>query len=158
KRNLNGLWAERYGGNFGLVEELMDSSRRNARWTRQLYALEAFVLAGLLGWFFQSSIIDMLNWAVFIQPYKSGHVRPYVLGRDAERAVKPGDSFQECKDCPEMIVIPSGEFWMGSPDGEGESSEHPRHKVKIDRPFAVGKFEVTWDDWKLCVWMRACND
>src|SRR5262249_9142721 len=97
KRNLNGLWAERYGGNFGLVEELMDSSRRNARWTRQLYALEAFVLAGLLGWFFQSSIIDMLNWAVFIQPYKSVHVRPYVLGRDAERALKPGDSFQECK-------------------------------------------------------------
>jgi formylglycine-generating enzyme required for sulfatase activity len=52
---------------------------------------------------------------------------------------------------------PPGEFWMGSPDGEGFDSEHPRHKVKIDKPFAVGKFEVTWDDWEACVAMRGCD-
>jgi formylglycine-generating enzyme required for sulfatase activity len=56
-----------------------------------------------------------------------------------------------------MVVIPPGEFWMGSPDGEGNDSEHPRHKVKIDKPFAVGKFEVTWDDWEACVRMRGCD-
>ena len=42
--------------------------------------------------------------------------------------------------------------------GEGNIvSEYPRHKVKIDKPFAVGKFEVTWDDWEACVDMRGCD-
>src|SRR4029077_16643461 len=56
------------------------------------------------------------------------------------------------KDCPEMVVIPPGEFWMGSADGEGDKdgSELPRHRIKIDEPIAVGKFEVTWDEWEAC--------
>ena len=37
-----------------------------------------------------------------------------------------------------MAVIPPGEFSMGSPDGEGYASEQLRHKVKMERPFAVG--------------------
>ena len=58
-----------------------------------------------------------------------------------------------------MVFIPPGEFWMGSRDGEGapDGSEYPRHKVKIDKPFAVGKFEVTWDEWEACVAMRGCD-
>jgi formylglycine-generating enzyme required for sulfatase activity len=56
-----------------------------------------------------------------------------------------------------MVVVPPGEFWMGSRDGEGFTSEYPRHKVRIDRPFAVGKFEMTWDDWEACVEMRGCD-
>jgi len=32
---------------------------------------------------------------------------------------------------------------MGSPDGEGDSDEHPQHKVRITRPFYLGKYEVT---------------
>ena len=30
-----------------------------------------------------------------------------------ERALKPGDSFKECRDCPEMIVVPAGHFTDG---------------------------------------------
>jgi formylglycine-generating enzyme required for sulfatase activity len=46
---------------------------------------------------------------------------------------------------------------MGAPDGEGNDNERPRHKVKIDRPFAVGKYEVSWNDWGACVAMRSCD-
>jgi formylglycine-generating enzyme required for sulfatase activity len=67
------------------------------------------------------------------------------LTADQERALKPGDSFSECSDCPEMVVVPSGSFMMGSPAGEAGRlvSEGPQRLVSIARPFAVGKFEVT---------------
>jgi formylglycine-generating enzyme required for sulfatase activity len=39
--------------------------------------------------------------------------------------------------------IPAGEFLMGSPEGEGDGDEHPRHRVEITRPFYLGVTEVT---------------
>ncbi len=46
---------------------------------------------------------------------------------------------------PEMIALPGGEFWMGSPDGEvdRDPDEGPRHRVRI-APFAIGKTEVAF--------------
>jgi formylglycine-generating enzyme required for sulfatase activity len=46
------------------------------------------------------------------------------------------------KDGAPMALIPAGEFWMGSPDGEGDRDEHPRHQVYLDA-FFMDKFEVT---------------
>lgn len=50
----------------------------------------------------------------------------------------------DCKQCPEMLKIQSGEFLMGSPpDEEGSpANERPQHRVAI-REFAIGKYEVT---------------
>ncbi|MFO1429370.1 MAG: SUMF1/EgtB/PvdO family nonheme iron enzyme [Candidatus Competibacteraceae bacterium] len=52
-------------------------------------------------------------------------------------------------DEPEMVEIPVGEFWMGSGDDDKEASggEKPRHKVTITKPFAIGKYEVTFDEY-----------
>ncbi len=46
---------------------------------------------------------------------------------------------------PEMIALPGGEFWMGSPEREPEryDDEGPRHRVRI-KPFAIGKTAVTF--------------
>lgn len=62
-----------------------------------------------------------------------------------ERALKPKDSFKECDECPDMAVVPAGSFTMGSPDSEpGRSTaEGPQRTVKISRPLAIGKYEVT---------------
>jgi formylglycine-generating enzyme required for sulfatase activity len=76
------------------------------------------------------------------------------LTAEAEHALKPGDRFFECADCPEMVVVPSGEFLMGSL--EGYSNESPRHKVAIGRPFAVSRFEITSDEWDACVLLGGC--
>lgn len=46
------------------------------------------------------------------------------------------------KDGAPMVLIPAGEFWMGSPDGEGDKDEHPRHRVFLDG-FNLDKYEVT---------------
>jgi formylglycine-generating enzyme required for sulfatase activity len=76
-----------------------------------------------------------------------------------ERALKPGDSFKECADCPEMVVVPAGSFAMGSPpeQQDRELDEGPQHRVTIARPFATGKFEVTFAEWDACVHARRCS-
>jgi formylglycine-generating enzyme required for sulfatase activity len=81
------------------------------------------------------------------------------LTRERERALKPGDTFKECNVCPEMVVVPAGNFMMGSPTSEKgrEPREGPRHRVTIARPFAVGKFEVTFAEWDACVAAAGCN-
>ncbi len=52
--------------------------------------------------------------------------------------------FQDAEDGPEMVIVPAGSFMMGSPETENEG---PRHKVTINRPFAVGRFAITRDQF-----------
>ncbi len=54
------------------------------------------------------------------------------------------DSSQNNTIIPEMILIPSGEFNMGS--YKGLKDERPVHKVSIDS-FFIGKYEVTQKQW-----------
>ena len=62
-----------------------------------------------------------------------------------KRCLKPNDSFKDCPECPEMVVVPAGGFTMGSPESETGRSvgEGPQHTVTIARPFAVGATHVT---------------
>jgi formylglycine-generating enzyme required for sulfatase activity len=51
--------------------------------------------------------------------------------------------------CPELVVIPAGSFVMGSPaTEEGRSpDEGPQHEVTFARPFALGRYPVTFDEY-----------
>src|SRR5215467_4359124 len=71
------------------------------------------------------------------------------LSPDHERTLKPQDAFRECDSCPEMVVVPAGAYTMGSPKNEKgrDDNEGPQHKVTIAKPFAIGKFEVTVDQF-----------
>ncbi len=71
------------------------------------------------------------------------------LSPERESALKPKDSFKECDDCPEMVVVPAGSFTMGSLEAEEGrlSDEGPKHVVTISKPFAVGKLHVTVDQF-----------
>jgi formylglycine-generating enzyme required for sulfatase activity len=67
-----------------------------------------------------------------------------------ESALKAGDPFKECRDCPEMVVVPAGRFVMGSPASLQMDNEGPQHEVTITKPFAVAKFTLTFDEWDAC--------
>jgi formylglycine-generating enzyme required for sulfatase activity len=89
---------------------------------------------------------------------KTANLDPAVEARkraESER-MKPGRVFRDCPDlCPEMVVMGPGEFKMGS--ANGEEDERPAHKVTIAKPFAVGKYEVTFAEWDACVTDGGCQ-
>ena len=68
-----------------------------------------------------------------------------------------GSSFREGVGLPEMVVIPSGSFMMGSPEAETTrfevpnkyaSWERPQRSVRIPGRFALGRTEVTVGEWR----------
>jgi formylglycine-generating enzyme required for sulfatase activity len=87
------------------------------------------------------------------------HATVLTVEREKVMAAKPGSEFKECASgCPAMIVIPAGTFMMGSPQDEPdrEASEGPQRQVTIAAPFAVSKFEVTFQEWDACVAAAGC--
>ena len=67
--------------------------------------------------------------------------------------------FRDCAKCPQMVVVPSGSFTMGSLSGEEgrRNNESPQHVVRIDYRFAVGMYEVTFAEWDACVNAGGCR-
>ena len=90
---------------------------------------------------------------------------------------EPLDQFQDCDVCPVMIELPMGEFVMGAaPDefrrmfygspssysGDPENpylktDEGPQHTVVMDMRIAMGRDEVTHDQWMACVEDGGCD-
>lgn len=66
--------------------------------------------------------------------------------------------FRDCAFCPLMKVVPAGEFVMGPPPSiVGHfHNEGIVRTVIIAKPFAVGKYEVTFDEWDVCVAAKRC--
>ena len=61
---------------------------------------------------------------------------------------KPGMVLRDCADCPELIVVPSGAFSMGST--QGQLDEQPLHEVRLSM-FALGRYEVTRSEYQAFV-------
>jgi formylglycine-generating enzyme required for sulfatase activity/TPR repeat protein len=64
------------------------------------------------------------------------------------KSYNPGDTFKDCPECPEMVVVPAGSFRMGDLNDDGYKNEKPIHRVTIPRSFAVGKYEITQVEYR----------
>jgi formylglycine-generating enzyme required for sulfatase activity len=76
-----------------------------------------------------------------------------------DASLKPGDVFRDCPHCPKLVVLPAGSFMMGSRLGERDrdKNEEPQHRVTIPVPFALGVYEVTFDEWDACLAAGGCG-
>jgi formylglycine-generating enzyme required for sulfatase activity len=65
------------------------------------------------------------------------------------QGISPGEPFRDCAICPEMVLLPPGWFTMGSPETEAsrQRDEGPQHNVAMKGNVALGKFEVTHDEF-----------
>jgi formylglycine-generating enzyme required for sulfatase activity len=101
------------------------------------------------------------NWQSLVTMFQSAVASvPQTLAPVARQEAPrpPGFSFRDCTTgCPEMIVLPGGTFTMGAPPQESarKANEGPQHSVTI-APFAVGKFEVTYEEWFACASDGGC--
>lgn len=80
---------------------------------------------------------------------------------DEEPGRAAGEVFRDCEACPELVVVPPGDFLMGSPAaevprGEGRGEEAQRWAT-IDAAFAMGVYEVTFAEWDTCVEAGGCR-
>ena len=82
-------------------------------------------------------------------------INPPALGANPGSTLKSKQIFKDCRLCPELVAIKPGTFIMGS--NEGPKTHYPAHRVSIDYPFAIGRFEVTFKEWNYCVEKKACR-
>jgi formylglycine-generating enzyme required for sulfatase activity len=66
----------------------------------------------------------------------------------------PGEVLRDCAQCGELVVVPPGDFMMGS---DVKPSESPPHKVTIGKAFAIGRKAVTFAEWDRCVAAAGCK-
>ena len=89
------------------------------------------------------------------------NVAPFILSEDAEQKLKHSETFSECRRddlCPEMVVIPPGNFLMGTDSEHAGGYSVPQHEVSIQKSFAVSKYEITFDQWDTCVSQKGCDE
>ena len=82
-------------------------------------------------------------------------VATLVAGLAAAADRQPGDIFRDCSTCPELVVVPAGRYVMGD-NRSRFPAERPAHLVTIAQPMAVGRFEVTFDEWQVCLAEGGC--
>jgi formylglycine-generating enzyme required for sulfatase activity len=111
--------------------------QRYLRWSRARAAVEAVVLAIVIG-----VVGESMYWVVARGlPFEALTERwAYMLGRELP--------------LPELVKIPAGSFMMGS---GRDPREQPMHRVTFTQPFALGRTEVTFQEWDACVADSACS-
>lgn len=71
-----------------------------------------------------------------------------------------GQIFRECEQCPQMVVVPAGASLLGSPPNEPgrQPNEAQPAEVSFAAPFAVARFDVSFEQWDACAAEGGCNN
>ena len=81
-------------------------------------------------------------------------IYPFLLvAEEVNKNLKPGVVFKDCEVCPEMVVVPKGLYIMGL---GGKNRHGPPLRVVVSKPFAIGRYEVKFNEWFACVSDGAC--
>ena len=125
--------------------------RRQARVRALVGVLAAALLVGLAAWRYELVLREGFYWFTSVR----GRVHTAAM----VGALKPREPFKDCAGCPELVVVPAGSFTMGSPAGEHGrfDNEGPQRKIALAQPFAISRFEVTFDEWDACASHGDCD-
>jgi formylglycine-generating enzyme required for sulfatase activity len=87
-----------------------------------------------------------VDWEEFVARWEPRSTPP------TDEHLLPGTVFQDAPFGPEMVVVPAGNFTRHlRPEDSFSGGSEVTQDVAIDRPFAVGRFSVAFDEWDVCV-------
>lgn len=69
------------------------------------------------------------------------------IGRDVDPATGLPRFVRDRRTGIELVLVPAGRFQRGDAHGRGNNDERPVHEVVIARPFYLGRYEVTQEEW-----------
>jgi formylglycine-generating enzyme required for sulfatase activity len=96
--------------------------------------------------------------SVIVKPSEVARQRPrpskrrlHSAAQSVKKAPTAGTVFRDrVKDGsqgPEMVLVPAGTFKMGDIQGKGDDFEKPVHSVSIPKPFAMGRYQITFEEY-----------
>ncbi|MEN8261362.1 MAG: SUMF1/EgtB/PvdO family nonheme iron enzyme, partial [Pseudomonadota bacterium] len=114
------------------------------------WGLTVFAAVAVAGWMIMKSVRH--------PPVSSAPPKPLTTSPEGTDLIKGAtrrtifrDKLLDGTAGPQMIVIPAGEFRMGDIQGSGAASERPVHTVRIRKSFAVGRSEITFNEYDVFV-------
>jgi len=94
-------------------------------------------------------------------PAHRGQCTNVSIGSKEKKCIVPGSGlamwFKDCDSCPEMVVVPRGAL-SAPPSAPNLAGQAEPSRTSFAKPFAVGRFAVTFEEWDACVDDRGCND
>ena len=158
KRNDNGLRKRPNGKPTRRKKGLVHSIEQNVRDRRLPYGPIAGILlavlivfSGIYCWSVRQ--VEKENWYRTVEPQpppkeiaaptpeKKPEAKKEIISKVFRDRLKNG------QEGPEMVVVPAGSFKMGDVQGGGLSDELPARTVNIQKPFAIGRYEVTFEEY-----------
>jgi len=97
-----------------------------------------------------SSVIISATGNLLVAPFSEGKAKEVqkAVAKSLKKEVEEkADLGKDVK--LEMVLIPSGTFMMGSPESEKERFDNEKqHEVTLTKPFYMGKYAVTQEQWE----------
>ncbi|UIF85278.1 formylglycine-generating enzyme family protein [Cupriavidus necator] len=88
-------------------------------------------------------------------PPATASPRPATAAAGAVSTTLRTGEIRDCPTCPVLVSLPAGSFTMGS--SASDPAEKPPHHVTIGQPFAIGRYEVTVEQWNACADAGGCQ-
>jgi len=112
----------------------------------------------MLGSLIRTSLRNSLV-AIFIGAIAIAASANQIITLEGSNRKAAPQTIRDCeKICPELIILPKGEFVMGATDNQPHRTEDlPAHRVTINYQIAIGKYDVTFSEWDACVQDGGCG-
>ena len=94
-----------------------------------------------------------------LTPLTDASVAVTQLAAAAGSEQKEGLTFRDCDTCPELVSVGAGQYLVGA-GGQGvalPAKSATSQEVVVENPFAIGRYEITFDEWDRCVSAGGCN-
>jgi formylglycine-generating enzyme required for sulfatase activity/regulator of sirC expression with transglutaminase-like and TPR domain len=165
KDGFRNAWLKIVAGMVGVTPgQIVNRDRRR----RRMQVLQAAAVSALAALAVGGAFLTQDQWRPKAEAY--WQYGRFVHAAEALSVARPGAIFQDCQsgsvNCPVMVVIPEGQFLMGTPPDDFEGGlfshsrgggESPQRQISIAR-FAVSKNEITFANWQVCFDAGACGN